>query len=90
MTDILTQPTPRSEAEMEEFLDQLLAEMQRLNEQMQRDQGDIDRLKAETEIYKVCSAEYKLEADKLQAEGMLLDTQNRSALDRLKVMVEAC
>jgi hypothetical protein len=47
MNDILTQPTPQTEAEYEAAFAQLLSEMQRIREQMDSDQADIERLKAE-------------------------------------------
>jgi hypothetical protein len=45
---VLPQPTLKTAADYEAAIDQCLAEMQRLREKMDRDQADIDRLKAET------------------------------------------
>jgi peptidoglycan hydrolase CwlO-like protein len=49
---LFSQPTPQTAAEYEAAIDQLLAEMQRLNQKMKEDQSVIDRLKAETETLK--------------------------------------
>lgn len=46
---ILNQPTPQTKAEYEIALEQRLTEMKRLREQMNEDQEEIDRLKAETQ-----------------------------------------
>ena len=42
------QPVPQTAADYEAAVEQLLAEMKRLNQQMQSDRTDIERLKAET------------------------------------------
>jgi peptidoglycan hydrolase CwlO-like protein len=48
MDDLMSlQPAPRTAAEYEAAIEQMLTEMQRLNQQMQKDQADIDRLSAE-------------------------------------------
>ena len=45
---ITTEISLKTPADYEAAIDQCLAEMQRLHEQMERDQEDIDRLRAET------------------------------------------
>jgi hypothetical protein len=45
---ITTDVSLKTPADYEAAIDQCLAEMQRLHEQMERDQEDIDRLRAET------------------------------------------
>lgn len=45
---ITTEVSLKTPADYEAAIDQCLAEMQRLHEQMERDQEDIDRLRAET------------------------------------------
>ncbi|MBI1924494.1 hypothetical protein HYR99_09610 [Candidatus Poribacteria bacterium] len=45
---ISSQPTLETAADYEAAIEQCLAEMKRLNEQLKQDQADIDRLKAET------------------------------------------
>jgi peptidoglycan hydrolase CwlO-like protein len=53
LDDVLSsQFTPQTAAEYEAAMDQLLAEIQRLNQQMKEDQSAIDRLKTETETLK--------------------------------------
>ena len=47
-----SQPVPKSAADYEAAVEQLLAEMKRLNQQMQSDRTDIERLKAETRTLK--------------------------------------
>jgi hypothetical protein len=62
MSDLASSPSaPETAGDYEAALDQLLAEMRLINEQMQKDRVDIDRLKAETHALKVESA--TLEAD---------------------------
>ena len=51
MSDLLFQPMPQTEAEYVATIKQLFVEMQQLNEKMQHDQADIDRLKAELPGY---------------------------------------
>jgi peptidoglycan hydrolase CwlO-like protein len=43
---------PRTDAEYEAIIEQMLREMQHLNQKMQEDQAEIERLKAETRILK--------------------------------------
>jgi hypothetical protein len=45
---ITTEVSLKTPADYEAAIDQCLAEMQRLHEQMERDQEDINRLRAET------------------------------------------
>jgi hypothetical protein len=45
---ITTEVSLKTPADYEAAIDQCLVEMQRLHEQMERDQEDIDRLRAET------------------------------------------
>jgi type II secretory pathway component PulM len=49
---VLSQPTLETDADYEAAIEQYLAEMRRLNEQMNNDRSDIERLKAETETLK--------------------------------------
>ena len=49
---VLAQSTPETDADYEAAIEQYLAEMRRLNEQMKNDRRDIERLKAETETLK--------------------------------------
>lgn len=44
----VTLPEPRTEAEYQAAIDQMLTEMERLNRQMESDRKEIDRLKSET------------------------------------------
>jgi cell division protein FtsB len=70
MADLASSPTaPETAAEYEAALDQMLAEMRLLNEQMQKDRVDIDRLKAETHA--------------LKAESATLEAETRAILARL-------
>jgi cell division protein FtsB len=55
--------------------------MQSLNEQMQRDQADIERLRAESLIYKA-------ESQRLKQESELLNADNRARLTRLGTMLD--
>ena len=51
MTEIaLVQPAPQTTAEYEAVFDRLMAEAESINEQMQRNRIDIERLKAETKV----------------------------------------
>lgn len=81
MTDILTQPTPQTDAEYEATLAQLLIEMHSLNEQIQRDQVDIYRLRAE-------SATYKAASQRLKTEGELLNADNQARLSNLHTQLD--
>lgn len=90
MTDILTQPTPQTESEYEAAFNQMFAEMHSLNEQMRRDQVDIDRLKLEADAYKVEAARHKTEAEQLKSEGDILTVEIRATLERLEEMVKRC
>jgi hypothetical protein len=47
---LTSQPKPRTAAEYRAAIDLLLDEMKRLSVQMQQDQAEIDRLKAETRV----------------------------------------
>ena len=40
--------TPQTDADYEKLVDQMLAELKTLNQQMEQDRADIDRLKAHT------------------------------------------
>jgi F0F1-type ATP synthase membrane subunit b/b' len=44
----LVQPTPQTDAEYQAAIEQMLAEARRLSEQAQRDQDDIERLRAKS------------------------------------------
>jgi Tfp pilus assembly protein PilN len=46
--NVLPEPTLKTAADYEAAIDQCLTEIQRLREKMDKDQADIDRLKAET------------------------------------------
>lgn len=48
MDELFQTPSPESAAEYEAAVDQLLAEMGRLNHQMRADRAEIERLRAET------------------------------------------
>ena len=50
---VFSQPTLEKDADYEAAIEQYLAEMRRLNEQMNNDRSDIERLKAETETLKI-------------------------------------
>lgn len=52
-----TQPKPRTTAHYKAEFARLLAEMDRLNEQMDIDRADSERLKIETEIIKAGTSE---------------------------------
>ncbi len=53
MNDMISsQPTPRTAAEYKTAIQEMLAEMERLNEQMKRDQAVIDRLKIKAAVIK--------------------------------------
>jgi peptidoglycan hydrolase CwlO-like protein len=64
-------PAPRTAAEYRAAIDELLAEMIRMNEQMDRDRVEIERLKAETEVIKadteVIKARLQSRLDALEA-----------------------
>jgi hypothetical protein len=81
MSDVLTQATLHTDAEYEATLAQIFSEMQSLNEQMQSDQADIERLRAEAMIYKA-------ESQRLKEEGRLLHADNQTRLSRLGVMLD--
>lgn len=70
---ILTFPDPRSEDEYKATLEWMFAEMQRLNQKIQEDQAEIDRLKAETRV--------------LKAETDVIKTRTQARLDALTEMV---
>jgi len=50
MTDIAIHSTSQTDIDQDAVISQLFTEIQHLNEQMQQDQTDIDRLKAETRV----------------------------------------
>ena len=52
MSDTLTQPKPKTDADYEESVRQLLAEMSRVEEQMDRSRAESERLKLETQAIK--------------------------------------
>lgn len=71
MADVsMSQSTSENVSEYEAIIEQLLAEMRSLNEMMERDRIEIDRIKAETKI--------------LKAETARLEAENRAVLQRLK------
>lgn len=74
---------PGTDAEYEAAIEQMLAEMKRLNQQIQDDQAEIDRLKVET-------ATMKEETKRLKAEGFQIHSDIRTTLDRLKAAVASC
>lgn len=51
----LTFSEPRTETESEALVEQMLAEMERLNQKMRDDQAEIDRLKIESKQIKAAS-----------------------------------
>ncbi len=54
MTDLtLADPDPTTEAEFEAAFKQMLQEMDRLNQQMEQDRKDIERLKCEADLLKI-------------------------------------
>jgi peptidoglycan hydrolase CwlO-like protein len=83
MTDIPFASTPQTEAEFEAALAQIFAEIQRLNEQMRRDQADIDCLRAEATAYKAESQRLKAEGERLDADIRARLADLHTALDRL-------
>jgi hypothetical protein len=76
MTDVVSENTRLSDDEYKTVLDHLLGEIEVINAQMQQDQVDIERLRAE-------SALYRTEAQLLKVEGELIDFDNRSRLSNL-------
>lgn len=52
MSDILTQPSPQTDADYEATVQELLAEMSRMEEQMDSDRTESERLKFETQVIK--------------------------------------
>jgi cell division protein FtsB len=70
---ISSQRAPQTAAEYEAAIAQLLTEMHRLNEQMQQDQAEIDRLKAETRAIK--------------AETELIKSRTQARLDALEATI---
>jgi hypothetical protein len=76
MSDIPVQLTPQTESECQAVLTHLLAEMHHLNEQIRRDQADIDRLKAESE-------HLRIEGIRLDAEARIRINSLHKALDQL-------
>ena len=73
---VAMRPTARPAPEDEMSLAQIVSEMQKLREIMDRDQAKIDRLKLETHAIKL--------------ETQALNAQTRAALDRLSAMVKPC
>jgi len=74
MTDFTpSHPTMENSMEYEALAEKLLADMQLLDAQMQRDRIEIDRLKAETNLLKARSA--------------CLEAETRAVLTRLKAAV---
>ena len=71
MSDLSFQP--QTEADFEALFAHQIAEMRFLNERMQRDREQIDRLKAET--------------DALKVEGMRLKAETQAVLTRLKAVL---
>ena len=53
---VLTKPKRKSKAEYEAIATQLLVEINRLEELMDRDEAESERLKAETQVIKARSA----------------------------------
>ena len=49
---VSSQTAPQAASDYEASFNQLMAEMERLNEQMRSDRADIERLKAETQMLK--------------------------------------
>ena len=58
---VSSQPTLKSAAEYEAAVEECLSEIRRLNEQMEKDRGEIDKLKAETDALKVENQKLKAE-----------------------------
>lgn len=52
MDDAMVQATPQNAADYEAAIERCLVEMSRLNEQMQQDRTEIERLKGETQLLK--------------------------------------
>ena len=67
-------------AESEATLAELLAEMQALNEQMKKDQVDIDRLKAETEALKSALLELPAEGKVMALGGGAFNSPENAAM----------
>jgi hypothetical protein len=70
---VLSFPEPRTEDEYRAAIEWLLAEMQRINQQMKDDQDDIERLQAETR--------------KIKAETDMIKARTQARLDALQAMV---
>ena len=66
---VSSQPTPETAADFEAAVEECLVEIRRLNEQMQGDRNDIEKLKTETLA--------------LKAESQRLKAETRAALARL-------
>lgn len=81
MSDVLFSSMPQTDAECETVFNQMLAEIQRLNEQMCQDQADIDRLRFE-------SAAFKAESQKLKMEGERLNRDIRERLSSLHASLD--
>ena len=77
MSDIPFQPMPQTTAEYEIVFANMLTEIQRIHEEMQQDQVEIDRLRAE-------SASFKRESERLKAEGKILNTDIEARLDSIR------
>lgn len=65
MSDALTHPNPRTDADYEAMVQRLFAEMNLIEEQMDRNRSESDRLKSETQ------------AIKARAEVRLADLENQ-------------
>lgn len=63
MSDAVTQSSSPIDIDQEATLSQLLTEMQQLNEQMQGDQVEIERLKAETRLVAMHSDQLLLQIE---------------------------
>ena len=75
MSGILDDPVPQTWAECKAETDRLFAEIDKLNEQMRRDQVEIDRLKAEFRVL-------QQEGIRIDADGAERMRRAHAALDR--------
>lgn len=76
MSDIPFQSTPKTDAEYQEVIAQMFAEMEQINAQMRQTQAEIDRLRAESDA---CRAQ----SDRLWEQGRHLDEDIRARLKHL-------
>jgi len=74
MSDMTVAVSPQTEAECEKALTQILADIQRLNDEMKQDDVEIDRFKAESQ--------------RLKEEGKRLDADFHARWDSLNATLD--